>query len=252
MNSSTPAQQTTLRQLQGLLERMEDTGRGGRAVGSGGGLPIEGPLARLLPPEGLPRGAVVEWLAEGPASGATWLALYVARAALDGDRHPPHHRFQDAVPAGRHRRAGPNQGPALVVIDPQHRFYAPAAAALGIDPARLIIVRPAEEGDERWALDQALRCPGVAAVLWRGDQLDAGHFRRCQLACQASGVIGLLVRPLTARREPSWADVRLLVRALPACNRQGASSDGVAEQNTSDPSDLPLSSWRRVQVQRIR
>jgi hypothetical protein len=99
-----------------------------------------------------------------------------------------------------------------VIIDRLQQFYAPASVALAIDPSRLIIVRPRQDADEVWALDQAARCAGVAAVLWRGKKLDARHFRRLQLACETSGVTGLLVRPHIADREPSWADLRLLVQ----------------------------------------
>ena len=53
-----------------------------------------------------------------------------------------------------------------VVIDSRRRFYPPAAVALGIDPGRLVIVRPQRQTDEIWALDQASRCADVAAVLW--------------------------------------------------------------------------------------
>ena len=117
-------------------------------------------LDRLLPAGGFRRGTLVEWLSNSSGSGAGTLAMLVARqAALEGG--------------------------AVVVMDRHHWFYPPAAAALGVDLEHVIIVRPDTARDEIWALDQSLRCPGVAAV-WSslGDQLDQRDFRRLQLAAE--------------------------------------------------------------------
>ena len=151
-------------------------------------------LDRLLPEGGLARGTLAEWFGSGPGSGATMLALLAAREAC--------------------RRGGP-----LVVIDRRRMFYPPAAIAWGIDPQSLIILRPAHERDEQWALDQVLRSSHVAAVLCWPARLDAHAFRRMQLAVETSGGLGLLVRPAAERTAPSWAEVRWLVSPHPS---QGA------------------------------
>jgi len=148
------------------------------------GLP---PLDRVLPEGGLLPGSLVEWIAELPGSGAATLALLAARQAS-------------------RRRA------ALVVVDDRRSFYPPAAAAEGVDLEQTIVLRPQGEADLHWALDQSLRCREVAAVLAWPDALAPHPFRRLQLAAEAGGTLGLLVRPAAARHEPSWADVRLLVR----------------------------------------
>jgi hypothetical protein len=72
------------------------------------------------------------------------------------------------------------------------------------------------QADNLWALDQALRCPGVAAALAWPEKLDGRTFRRLQLAAEQGGGLGLLVRPERVRHEPSWAEVRLVVEPLPA------------------------------------
>ena len=56
-------------------------------------------------------------------------------------------------------------GGAVVVLDRTGEFYPLAAVAQGIEPARLIVVHPGNKADHTWALDQALRCPAVAAVV---------------------------------------------------------------------------------------
>ncbi len=170
-----------------------------------------GPLDELLPDGGFRRGSLVEWIAAGEGSGAGTLALGAARE-------------------------GCRQGGALVVLDQTGEFYPPAAAGLGVELERTIVVHARTKADNLWALDQALRCPGVAVVLAWSDRLDAKTFRRLQLAAEQAGGLGLLVRPEQARREPSWAEVRLLVEPLPA----------------ADPAGLAVPAGRRLRIEVLR
>jgi protein ImuA len=151
-------------------------------------------LDLALPEEGFRGGTLIEWLAAGEGTGAATLALLAASQAC-------------------------REGGSLVVLDRSRDFYPPAAIRLGIEPARLIIVQTDNQADHHWALDQALRCPAVAAVLAWPEAMDGGMdghtFRRLQLAVEEGGGLGLLLRPETVRHQPSWADVRLLVEPLP-------------------------------------
>ena len=161
-----------------------------RWVGSGEVISTLSPaLDRLLPAGGFRRGALVEWLSSGSASGAATLALLSARGALAA-------------------------GGALVVIDRRRLFYPPAAARLGIALEKIVVVRPASQADHAWALDQALRSRGVAAVWCSLEKQDNRTLRRLQLAAETSGVVGLLLRPQHARHEPSWAELRLWVEPI--------------------------------------
>lgn len=156
------------------------------------------PLDSLLPGGGLCRGMLVEWLPamdEG-GSGVSLLALLTARAAQSNSESGARNSELSEV---------------VVVIDRHGMFYPPAAAAWGLPLASMILVRPSHVRDEAWALDHALRSPAVAAVLAWPNRLDGRAFRRLQLAAESSGTIGVLVRPAPARKEPTWADVRLRV-----------------------------------------
>jgi hypothetical protein len=190
----TPPNSELLRDLAEQIRRGEQ-GRGddpARGVTSG-----HPALDQLLPGQALCRGTLVEWLSAAGGSGAGTLALIAAREAC-------------------------REGGALIVVDRRRWFYPPAAAGLGIDLKGLIVVRPTSERDESWAIDQALRCPGVGAVwCWR-EKLHDRVFRRWQLAAESGGVLGLLVRPESARSEPSWAELRLLVAPLPSSPGPGA------------------------------
>ncbi len=148
------------------------------------------PLDTLLPQGGLLRGTLLEWLAEGSGTGAATLAVLAAREATCNGR-------------------------ALAVIDRRGQFYPPAAARIGLDPRRVILIRVATQADQFWAVDQSLRCEGVGAVLVWPRRLNARTFRRWQLAAEEGGTLGLLLRPATARKEPSWAEIRVSVETLP-------------------------------------
>ena len=185
-------------------------------------------LDRLLPEGGFRRGTLVEWLAGRTGSGAGALALWVAARTLV-------------------------EGGALVVIDRRGQFYAPPAVRLGIEPARLVVVRPTSDEDHAWAFDQVLRTRGVAAVWGEPPEGDDHMFRRWQLAAEASGTLGLLVRDIAARAAPSWAELRLVVMPLagaaPAARRRrvrvelarargGRSGDTVEIEIPADPREF--------------
>jgi hypothetical protein len=172
------------------------------------------PLDALLPAGGVRRGSLIEWLAgEVAGGGAASLACAVAcQLGRQADRPG-----------------------TIVVVDRTGWFHPPAVLPwLGGAPGatRLVVARPAHDDDEIWAIDQALRCAGVAAVLaWPRAAVGPGGclaaarhrctqpwtiaMRRWQLAARSSGAVGLFVRPVTARAEPSWAEARIAVAALP-------------------------------------
>jgi len=141
---------------------------------------------RLLGGAGFERGSLVEWLGEGVGNGASVLALVVAREACQ-------------------------EGGVLIVVDRCRTFYPPAAGAWRVDLNNTIVVRPQTDKDEQWVLDQSLRCEHVAAVLAWPERLDSRTFRRLELAAEASGCLGLLIRPFEVASKSSWADVRLHV-----------------------------------------
>jgi hypothetical protein len=106
-------------------------------------------------------------------------------------------------------------GAALVIIDERREFYPPAAVSLGLDIDRTIVVRPRNHQETIWALEQSLHCTGVAATLGWIDKISDRVFRRFQLAAEHGVGLGVFMRPAEARHEPTWADVRWLVQAVP-------------------------------------
>ena len=171
-----------VRSLQEQLRGWERDHRGPAEIVSSGSPALD----RLLPEGGFCRGTLVEWLAAGQGGGAATLALSIACRAC-------------------------HEAGALVIVDRPRMFYPPAAAGLAIDWKWFVVVRPRNDRDEAWALDQVLRSPGVGSVLCWPQKLTERRFRQMQLAAEAGGTLCLLVRPEEAREEPSWAEMRLLV-----------------------------------------
>ena len=92
---------------------------------------------------------------------------------------------------------------------------APVAESL----RRSLFLDPLTDAERFWAIGQALRCPGIAAVVADGSGMNETVSRRLQLAAESGrsgesggGVLGLLARPLRERDAPSWAATRWEVR----------------------------------------
>jgi protein ImuA len=103
----------------------------------------------------------------------------------------------------------------VVWIGPRDDLFAPGLSALGLAPERLIVVRAGARDARLWALEEALRSPGLAAVLAEVDRLTLTQSRRLQLAAEAKGVTAFLLRPLVACDAPCAAVTRWRISALP-------------------------------------
>jgi hypothetical protein len=183
--------------VQSLAEQVRQIETARRPAGAGVVSSGSESLDRLLPEGGFRRGSLVEYLAAGGGSGAGSLAFVAAAQAA-------------------------RAGGAIVVVDRQRWFYPPAVVGLGIELARLVVVRPESAEDHAWAIDQVLRSRGVAAAwCWPEDE-DDHTLRRWQLAVESSGVLGLLMRGQEARHQPSWAEVRLAIEPVAEPRRQAA------------------------------
>ena len=156
-------------------------------------------LDACLPGQGLATGAVHELFAGGPAveHGAA-PALFVA-----------------AVLA---RRTGP-----VLWIMARRDLYSPALARAGLDPTRLVFIH-ARRGALR-AMEESLRHPGLAGVVCEHEgRLDLVASRRLQLAAEATGALGFILRRSPrfddpALSAPSAAATRWRITALPRLRR---------------------------------
>jgi protein ImuA len=81
--------------------------------------------------------------------------------------------------------------------------------------ARSLWVDTPNAGTRMWAVEAALRCPGLVVVA-DGSGFDGAASRRLQLAASASGTVGLLTRPMAEAGEISFSVTRWTVHTHPA------------------------------------
>ena len=156
---------------------------------------------------GLAHGALCEITAAAVGVGAMSLALTVARAA-----------------AGRR---------PVFLIDPRGEFYPPAAAAMGVMLERLVILRPDRRTNAVWAMEQTLRCGAVGAVIGLLDSIDPRAARHLQLAAEAGGGVGLLVRCDDRSPGVKFAAVRMIVEGTEARRHGGTKGWGIKPSRAS-------------------
>ena len=185
-------------------------------------------LDAILPHGGLPAGSLIEWVSADVGLNSASIAL------------------RSIVPMLKEHGC-------LAIIDERHEFYAEAVRCHGIPLSRILLIRPARttgvasavshnrfvrqasvaHSDALWALEQTARCQGVRVVLMFLEQSSLAVMRRLQLAVERSGVTIVLIRPADIIRQPSFADLRLYVSAVP-------------------PMPGDLSGHRRMKVQLLR
>lgn len=139
-----------------------------------------------LPGGGLRFGAVHEVAGSG-AAGFTAALLARFAAARQG-----------ALLWCQHRRR----------LHAEGRLYAPGLRQLGVDPARLLMVEAKDDTEVLWVLEEALRSPAITAAVGEVSEVDLFRTRRLQLAAEAGGGAGLLLRPREIGVEPSAAATR--------------------------------------------
>uniref|UniRef100_UPI001F33B2C3 ImuA family protein n=1 Tax=Falsiroseomonas oryziterrae TaxID=2911368 RepID=UPI001F33B2C3 len=164
------------------------------ARSSAGAVHLSETIDAQLPAGGLARAGLHEVLAAEPGAAAGFSAVVLGRAAAS---------------------PGTSPGGAVLWIGPDPDAWPPGLARFGLSPAALVMVRAPRPADGLWAMEEALRCPAVAGALLNLSELDLTAARRLQLAAEAGGALGLLLRPDSEDPGPSAALTRWRVGALP-------------------------------------
>lgn len=160
----------------------------------GGGSPFE----QVLPDGGLPRGAVVEVASVRALGRTTSFALAACRAAQE-----------EAA-----QRLSENHSSYCAFVDPWSTLHAPAVVQRGVDPTRLLVVRPSLDELARVVVKMAERKvfsmivvdlaapPGACTGLDREVRLDRWGpvVRRLALAVERSATTVLLLTDRLAPR----------------------------------------------------
>jgi protein ImuA len=156
--------------LAALRARSARPGSSGIARSGGDSVPLCAAIDQSLPGGGLARAAMHEVIAADPGAAAGFCTLVLARAgtAVDG---------------------------TVVWIAPEPDAWPSSPTRFGLAPADLLLVQAPRPQDAVWAMEECLRSPGIAGALLAAGGLDPTAARRLQLAAEAGGAIGLLLRP---------------------------------------------------------
>ena len=133
-------------------------------------------------------------------------------------------------------------------------LYGPALETFDLQPERLVRITVAHERDVLWAMEEALRCRSVGAVIGeirgRSRGIDFTTSRRLSLAAQRDSAAAFLLRA-TPSGEPLAADTRWIAGTAPSSlrahgpgpprfdvrltrNRRGSLGSWVLEWNSAD------------------
>lgn len=187
--AETPPGLIALRRQVALLEKLPQAGFEG--AGLAGRPRLTWGLAAIdqhLPSHGLMLGALHEFAGEGQdleegALPAAAIARLIGRL---------------------HRQGGDG---SVLWIGRQRDLYARALPHEGLDPDRLLHLQVRRNADALWAIEEALRCTSLSAVVGEVAALNLTQSRRLQLAAEKSGVPALLIR-----RAARASDLKNLVR----------------------------------------
>lgn len=81
-----------------------------------------------------------------------------------------------------------------VWVSNKRTIYPPALKNYGIDPERIIFIDLWKQKEVLWAIEEALKCDAVAAVIGELSELSFTESRRLQLAVEQSKVTGFIHR----------------------------------------------------------
>jgi len=176
-----------------------------------------------LPDGGLVCGALHEIVPETESCIAAAFGFIAAVLARISSPPPPGPRLR-APEWGREQQARLPRTPPLLFVTPAHglrpyrphgRLHGHGLNALGLDPARLILVETAHRKATLWAMEEAVRSAAPAAVVGAIDTLDLKMSQRLHLAATDAGVPLVLLRPASTL-ESSAAATRWRIGAAQA------------------------------------
>jgi protein ImuA len=101
-------------------------------------------------------------------------------------------------------------------ISSSRTLFPPALKSYGIQPDRFIFIDLQKEKDVIWAMDEALKCNALSAVVGEVRELDFTTSRRLQLAVEQSQVNGFILRNQYRNLNPTACVSRWKITPLPS------------------------------------
>jgi protein ImuA len=107
-----------------------------------------------------------------------------------------------------------------VWIGRARRLFAPALAGFGVAPHQVIFISLHQDKDTLWVMEEALKCPGLTAVVCELREMDFKQSQRFQRAVEHSGVTGFVLRN-AGRLSATASAARWQIRSLPSSGPDG-------------------------------
>jgi protein ImuA len=107
-------------------------------------------------------------------------------------------------------------GRATIWIGSSCKIFPPALKSFGIAPDKIIFIDLKKEKEMLWAIEEALRCNGLAAVIGEVQELSFIASRRLQLAVEQSRVTGFIVHRNPAKSNATACMARWKITSLPS------------------------------------
>jgi protein ImuA len=135
------------------------------------------------------------------------------------------HEFLTEVPENAAASAGfiagllqvlMESGGACLWISVSRKLFPPALKAFGVEPDKIIFVDLMQEKDVLWAMEEALKCEGLSAVIAEVSAISLTASRRLQLAVERSKVTGFILRNDPGKLSASGCVARWKISPLPS------------------------------------
>jgi protein ImuA len=157
-----------------------------------------GPIEAAFPNGLFPTGAIHEFLTAVPEDAATCGGFIAALLKTLMDN-----------------------GSACLWISIGKNLFPPSLKTFGVDPGRFIFMDLKKEKDVLWAMEEGLKCEGLAAVIAELPEINFAQSRRLQLAVEKSKVTGFVLRSAPRRISATACVARWHITSLPSELEEG-------------------------------
>jgi protein ImuA len=111
------------------------------------------------------------------------------------------------------------------------RLFPPALKAFGIEPHQIVFIDVSREKEVLWAVEEALKCEGLTAVVAELRELNFTQSKRLQLAVEQSHVTGFILRNDPEKLTTTTCVSRWRVSSLASKPEQGLPGVGFPRWN---------------------
>ena len=122
-------------------------------------------------------------------------------------------------------------GGACLWISVSRMLFPPALKFFGVEPDRIIFIDLKKEKDVLWAMEEALKCEGLAAVVGEVREISFTQSRRLQLAVEQSKVTGFLLSSNPTGLKTTACVARWRITPLPSETEEAMPGIGFTRWN---------------------